>query len=369
MSENLHRRDSRLASLKKQQDMQFAEIQKQEASLVAESIVSKLPETGKRSHDGTYQVKDSETHVVKIISQDNQVKAVFKQLFAGGGAGAITKTSVAPLERIKILLQVQGMKSQMGEKKYKGIFGTFQTVVKEEGLLSLYRGNGANVIRVVPVYALKFTFNDTFKDMVRVPGKPLNFTQLILSGTLAGLFQTCMTYPLETIRTRLTMGPSMGMHYTGIVDVARKTLRNEGVAGLYKGIVPTFLSGSPYVGLQMTFYEIFSRNLKLREDKPTSMAHTIWIQLEKLSSGAAAGLIAQTLTYPGDTVRRRMQMDGVNGIPRIYTGMLDCCQKIIKREGTIAMFNGWGANSVRALPGAAIQFWAYDFLNSLVREL
>jgi len=133
MSENLHRRDSRLASLKKQQDMQFAEIQKQEASLVAESIVSKLPETGKRSHDGTYQVKDSETHVVKIISQDNQVKAVFKQLFAGGGAGAITKTSVAPLERIKILLQVQGMKSQMGEKKYKGIFGTFQTVVKEEG--------------------------------------------------------------------------------------------------------------------------------------------------------------------------------------------------------------------------------------------
>ena len=91
-------------------------------------------------------------------------------MVAGGGAGAITKTSTAPLERVKILLQVQGMKlkehpelGQSGTLKYRGIIGTMRTVIREEGFIALYKGNGANVLRVVPVYALKFTFNDFFR--------------------------------------------------------------------------------------------------------------------------------------------------------------------------------------------------------------
>jgi hypothetical protein len=93
-------------------------------------------------------------------------------MVAGGVAGAVSKTLTAPLERVKILLQIQGMRGSGSEKHYtRGVFGTMLQVVKEEGALSLFKGNGSNVLRIIPVYALKFTFNDLFRDrLVRRPG-------------------------------------------------------------------------------------------------------------------------------------------------------------------------------------------------------
>ena len=91
---------------------------------------------------------------------NDEYKAV-KLMASGAGAGAITKTSIAPLERIKILFQVQAMKG--AENKYTGIVQAIRTIVREEGVWALYYGNGANIVRVIPVYALKFTFNDTFR--------------------------------------------------------------------------------------------------------------------------------------------------------------------------------------------------------------
>lgn len=252
------------------------------------------------------------------------------------------------------------MKGDKTVPKYRGLMPTIRTVVHEEGLLSLYKGNGANVLRVVPVYALKFMFTDAFRDIVREGDEPLSFSRLIVSGTLAGLFQTCVTYPLETVRTRLTLGSGLGVQYNGIIDVFRTTIRTEGVSGLYKGIGPTILTGSPYVGLQMTFYELFKRNM------PENQSNTgMMNQAGKLLCGAVAGLLAQTLTYPGDTVRRRMQTNGMNGEAKIYQNSIDCTLKIVRNEGWKALFNGLTANVVRCLPGAAIQFWAYDSLKSL----
>mmetsp|Transcript_13565 Transcript_13565/g.16836 ORF Transcript_13565/g.16836 Transcript_13565/m.16836 type:complete len:148 (-) Transcript_13565:844-1287(-) len=145
------------------------------------------------------------------------------------------------------------------------------------------------------------------------------------------------------------------------MDVFRQTIRTEGVGGLYKGIAPTFLTGSPYVGLQMTFYEVFKRNQPKLEDDKMMLG-----QVYRLLCGAFAGLIAQTVTYPGDTVRRRMQTNGMKGEAKLYSSSIDCTKKIIRNEGTKALFNGYTANAVRCLPGAAIQFWAYDLLKSML---
>jgi len=360
----------RADNVRAQQEKVLADLKRQEMEMGTDAVDSKMPIQGGQHvetlrRDGEYNVHESSTHVIKIQTLEDATRTRIKQLIAGGASGAITKTAVAPLERIKILLQVQGMKnSDVKHFKYRGIVGSMRTVVQDEGFLALYRGNGANVLRVVPVYALKFTFNDTFKDMVRTPGEDLSFVQLICAGTLAGLFQTFVTYPLETVRTRLTIGAGMGAKYTGIVDVLRQTVRHEGVAGLYKGIGPTILSGSPYVGLQMSFYEIFKRRMEKRKETNVFLQ-----QIEKLLSGAAAGVIAQTITYPGDTVRKRMQMNGMGGEAKLYTNSWDCTKKIVRAEGVKGLFNGLGANLVRCLPGAAIQFWAYDLVNSMIREL
>jgi hypothetical protein len=123
--------------------------------------------------------------------------------------------------------------ADLGKPKYTGIWQTLWLVTREEGPLALWKGNGANVLRVIPVYGLKFAFNDTFKTLVAGPGKKrLTTSELLWVGTLAGLFQTVITYPLETIRTRLSLGAGQGVQYAGITDCFKQMWRTEGAAGL-----------------------------------------------------------------------------------------------------------------------------------------
>ena len=208
--------------------------------------------------------------------------------------------------------------------RYTGIMQTMFLVTREEGLMALWKGNGANVLRVIPVYGLKFAFNDSFKAIVAGPGKKrLDTHELLWVGTLAGLFQTILTYPLETVRTRLSLGTGQGVQYRGIADCFREMVKTEGVAGLYKGIGPTMVTGAPYTGIQMTGYELMQRY-------SADYRKNLWVQL---FNGAMAGLIAQTLTYPGDTIRRRMQNNGAGGAPRIYRNSFHCTSLIMKNEG------------------------------------
>ena len=299
------------------------------------------------------EAKSERFHVVSNGNM-SQAERGTRLLLSGAIAGAVTKTCVAPLERIKILFQIQGMTSLVVDKnnrKYTGLFQAARLVVREEGFLAFYKGNGANVLRVIPVYALKFSCNDTFKELVANPGqsqKDLSVSQRMAAGTLAGLCQQLITYPLELIRTRLTLGPGMGIKYTGIVHCFRHTVKAEGFTSLYKGLGPTILSGAPYVGLQMTFYDIYKHAIS--GDDTAS----------RLASGALAGITAQTITYPGDTIRRQMQSNGIGGSKRTYKNSWDCALSIVRKEGFAGFYRGLMINCVRCIPGAAIQFAAYD---------
>ena len=117
----------------------------------------------------------------------------------------------------------------------------------------------------------------------------------------------------------------------------------------FKGFGPTMVSGAPDTGIQMTSYELLKRSA------PSDSV--IW----QLVSGAVSGLLAQTVTYPGDTVRRRMQNNGAGGAPKIYRHSLHCTSMILRHEGVAGFFKGSWTNTVRAVPGAAVQFAAYEF--------
>jgi len=173
----------------------------------------------------------------------------------GGGYGT---SCLEFLCSVKILLQIQAMTAAKG--KYRGIMPTLRTVLSEDGVRGLYKGNGANVVRVIPVYALKFALNDEFKRLLQShPEEVIAGHKLLLAGTMAGAVQQFVTYPLEVVRTRLALCSGMGVQYKGIVDCAVTTVRHEGARGLYKGLGPTLLSGAPYVGLQMTAFEVLKR--------------------------------------------------------------------------------------------------------------
>ena len=208
---------------------------------------------------------------------------------SGAIAGIITKTIVAPLERIKLLYQVQ---SYYDSTKYLSLKQAFSKIIKEEGIKGLYYGNFTNILRILPAYSVKFMFNDTFKVFFlnnKQSIHNMSFIQLLGSGMLAGFSQATITYPLETIRTRISLDKSMGRH-TSIYNCINKTISKNGILSFYQGYTITFLSTPLYVGLQMSLYEIIKKQLT---DKYDSKYNTIY----SMCAGASAGLIAQTTTY------------------------------------------------------------------------
>eukprot|EP00854_Cymbomonas_tetramitiformis_P004517 gene4517-5533_t len=253
------------------------------------------------------------------------------------------------------LLPLPGSQRTGGPQYNQGIYHALSTIVKEHGIRGLYKGNGANCVRVIPVYALKFSLNDKFKEMMlvwRIEGgddPQLSFLEKMAAGSMAGTVQILATYPLDIIRTRLQLAEIAGSSYKGIADCAMTTIRHEGLLGLYKGLFPSMLAGVPYVGLQMTFYDMLKTAwgpyLPRREDGSIGV-------VGMLACGSVAGLTAQTLSFPSDTVRHRMQANGINGTTKVYVNTMDCFQKIYTKEGVGGFFKGWGLNVLRALPGA-----------------
>lgn len=294
---------------------------------------------------------------------------------AGGAAGAVTKTSIAPLERLKVLAQTSGMRKDgmVGRGPFWPLHA-WRDIVSKHGLKGLYFGNGANCLRIVPVYALKFSLNDTFKTWIirsrSARGGPvtevefaigggeplrkleLSFGEKIVVGSLAGVVQIIATYPLDLVRLRLQLAEHAGIRYRGIGDCLTTIAREESPLALYRGLLPSMAAGVPYVGLQMAFYDAISTEFGPRLGGGTQAA---------LVCGSLAGISAQTLSFPMDTVRHRMQADGAGRSARVYASTLDCIQRIAREEGPWAFFRGWGINCFRALPGAAIQFASYDF--------
>ena len=283
---------------------------------------------------------------------------------AGASSGVIAKLATAPLERAKTLMQLQGMMGYIGEqKKYTSTATTIKRVFSEEGCLALYKGCGANIIRIAPAYAFKFSLTDHFKRGVARPGqlnKDLSLVQLIASTTAAGACQTTLTYPLESIRQRLYASSSLGhtVPGNGIPNCIKRTLQQEGVRGFYKGLTVGIATGAPFVGVEMSTYEILVRNI------PSGSTITERLPYHFLC-GSMAGVVTQTLLYPLDTIWRRMMADGMFNTERQYNSTFHCVKEILRAEGTSGFFAGCVANIFRALPAAGIQFTSYEILKQV----
>jgi solute carrier family 25 (adenine nucleotide translocator) protein 4/5/6/31 len=274
-------------------------------------------------------------------------------LASGGTAAAVSKTAVAPIERVKLLLQVQDASKTIAvDKRYKGIIDVLVRIPKEQGFAAFWRGNLANVIRYFPTQALNFAFKDTYKKMflnnVDKKAQPIRFMfGNLASGGAAGATSLCFVYPLDFARTRLAadVGKGATREFKGLSDCLVKIAKSDGPIGLYRGF---FVSVQGIIIYRAAYFGMFD-TLK------------VWFGTEgkQLNFFAAWG-IAQVVTvcsgilsYPWDTVRRRMMMQsGRKDI--LYKNTLDCALKIIKNEGMRAMFKGAGSNVIRGTGGALV---------------
>jgi len=274
-------------------------------------------------------------------------------LASGGTAAAISKTAVAPIERVKLLLQVQDASSTISvDKRYKGIIDVLVRVPKEQGFSALWRGNLANVIRYFPTQALNFAFKDTYKKLfLDGVDKKKEFYKFFLgnlaSGGAAGATSLCFVYPLDFARTRLAadVGKAESREFKGLADCLVKIAKSDGPIGLYRGF---FVSVQGIIIYRAAYFGMFD-----------TAKSVFTADGQKLNFFAAWG-IAQVVTigsgilsYPWDTVRRRMMMQsGRKDI--LYKNTWDCAVKIVKNEGISAMFKGALSNVFRGTGGALV---------------
>ncbi|GAX73335.1 hypothetical protein CEUSTIGMA_g789.t1 [Chlamydomonas eustigma] len=283
----------------------------------------------------------------------------------GGVSAAVSKTAAAPIERIKLLIQNQDEMIKQGRlsEPYKGIGDCFGRVVKEEGMGSLWRGNTANVIRYFPTQALNFAFKDYFKKLFGMKkdkdGYWMWFAGNLASGGAAGACSLFFVYSLDYARTRLandsksTKKGGGERQFNGLVDVYRKTLATDGIAGLYRGFVISCVGIVVYRGLYFGLYDSLKPALGSYSDN----------FLATFVLGWGITNLAGLASYPIDTIRRRMMM--TSGAAVKYRNSIHCTMEILKNEGFFSMFKGAGANVLRAVAGAGV-LSGYDALQILV---
>ena len=278
--------------------------------------------------------------------------------FAGGISGVVAKTATAPIERVKLLLQTQSSNEKI-TRPYKGIIDCFYRTITEEGVLALWRGNMANVIRYFPTQALNFAFKDVYRDIL-LPKKKEDRTSKkivmtnLLAGGLAGSTSTLFVYPLDLARTRL--GVDIGKkvserQFTGVWDCITKIHRTDGMNGLYRGLGMSLVGIFIYRGLYFGSYDS-GKSLIFDHNKATL--------LQKFFFAQACVIFSESISYPTDTIKRRLMMQSAKKEIK-YIGAIDCIKKTYQSEGIKGFWRGNFTNILRSV-GSSLCLVLYDEL-------
>jgi len=276
-----------------------------------------------------------------------------KDFIAGGISAAISKTAVAPIERVKLLLQVQHVSKQIAvDQRYKGIIDCFVRIPKEQGFLAFWRGNLANVIRYFPTQALNFAFKDKYKQ-VFLGGVNKNeqfmryFLGNLASGGAAGATSLCFVYPLDFARTRLAADVGKAgatREFTGLGNCLSSIYKSDGLVGLYRGFGVSVQGIIIYRAAYFGFFDTAKGMLPDPKNTPFLIS---WAIAQTVTT------VAGIISYPFDTVRRRMMMQSGRA-DKMYKNTIDCWRKIYQSEGGNAFFKGAFSNVLRGTGGALV---------------
>lgn len=274
----------------------------------------------------------------------------FENFMLSGVAAGVSKTIAAPIERVKLLVQNQDEMIKQGRlsEPYKGVVDCTMRTLKTEGVVPFWRGNLANVLRYFPTQALNFAFKDTIKGIFATPKTApqwQKFATNIASGGFAGSLSLCFVYSLDFARTRLAndaKGKGGERQYNGLIDVYRKTLKTDGIQGIYRGFVISCVGIFVYRGMYFGLYDSL---------KPIIVGDN-GSALLSFFLGWAVTIVSGLMSYPIDTIRRRMMMTAGTGVK--YNGSIDCGMTILKNEGFMSLMKGAGANVLRGVAGAGV---------------
>ncbi|KAG0030086.1 hypothetical protein BGZ81_003083 [Podila clonocystis] len=269
-------------------------------------------------------------------------------------SSAFSKTGANPLERVKFLLQCQDelIKSGRLSHPYKGMRDCFRRVIAEEGAMSLFRGTVAGVVIYIPTQILNRAFKDFFRTMADAfyYNKADSYYKWLvgttITGCATGISTLLFVYPMQYVHTRLSndiMDRNGTRQFQGYFDVLWKTLASDGLFGLYNGYAATACGICAYRCFFFIFYDT------VKSKMPASLQGSFLATfLLSIMTTNLAGLVS----YPFDTVRRRMMMNSGEAVQ--YKSMVDAFRQIIQKEGVLSLYKGGLTNIFRAFASAGL---------------
>ena len=262
-------------------------------------------------------------------------------LVSGGLAGIISRTGIAPLELYKIQRQATYMPN-----------ANIRSVLRKEGIRYLWKGNMTNCVRIAPQMAVNYSVFEYSKKFVKTGHNDINN---LICGALGGSVSMATIYPLETVRSRLSLQLQKS-HYNGIYDC----LKTMHVREMYKGLGMSLLGITPYCALNFAFYHNFKDYFEKKE---------VPKHVNKLLAGGFSAMAAVTFTYPTDLMRRQLQLQGFDSSVPKYDGIIDCGRKIIRNQGVRGLYKGLLASYVSIFPKFALQFWSFELVQEHLKKV
>jgi len=287
-----------------------------------------------------------------------------KNTLAGGFGGICLVAAGQPLDTIKVRLQTMPAALPGQSPLYSGAFDCAKKTVTKEGVRGLYKGMATPIVGVAPLYALCFFGFSIGKNLQQSdPNKPLNSAQLFKAGMLSGVLTTIITAPGERIKCLLQIqsgNSPADVKYKGPVHCAREVLREGGVRSLFRGTGATLLRDVPASGMYFTTYE--GLMAYLMEGKSRSEVSPF----VALFCGGMAGIANWLVALPPDILKSRLQTAPEGMYPK---GVRSVLPRLLREEGTLALWRGAGPVFARAFIANAACFAGYEFAMKVINLL
>ncbi|XP_043076252.1 solute carrier family 25 member 47-A isoform X2 [Puntigrus tetrazona] len=284
----------------------------------------------------------------------------FADFLAGSLGGACGVAVGYPLDTVKVRIQTQ--------KQFSGVWHCIVTTIEKEGVHGFFKGMALPVTTISMTSSVVFgTYRNCLRCLaqIRGVGAPNTKLDVFLSGLAAGVAQTCVMSPGDTVKVRLQCQMESGRSglkpkYSGPIHCLLSVVRDQGVSGLYRGALPlAFRDGPSFATYFLTYSSLCSLLTPEGQNEPA------WSAV--LLSGGLAGMSGWFVGTPMDVIKARLQMDGVGG-ERRYGGLLHCLSETVRSEGPGIFFRSLGINCLRAFPVNMVVFAVYELSVRVLRS-
>lgn len=353
------------------------------AGLVNTLVLSPLDVVKTRLQaQGSVSVSSSTAAATAATAATTAATTASTSASAAAAAARTASSSLASATASTTSAAAAGVAASARAIRYTGTLDAFRSMLREEGLRSYYRGLSASLWAFVPNWAIYWYTYETFKRTYTPKGQRPSPVVHVLSALSAGGITAVTTAPFWTLKSRLQVDMSMATgqrRYRSVPHGFRTIVREEGVMGLYKGLIPTLL-GLGHVAIQFPLYEYLKTRFSARQQLQAQQQPQLQqLQHEQqkhqhqrdvqqplkashvLMASSLSKAVASAIFYPHEVIRTRIQVDDrVIRNSSELSRAVGLFKDIVRRDGVKGLYRGFGANLVRTVPACMLTFTSYE---------